>query len=125
QQPQQRRLAGAAGPGEEDEVSLLHGDVDVHQGVGAAAVVLVDVIQFDHNRPMLRDAPPAKQGSDGIRGALLLTLAALLCFSGLSRRDLWEPNEPIAAQAAREMASRGDWLLPTVNGEIYPDKPPL
>ena len=56
---------------------------------------------------------------------LLLALAALLCFLNLSGRDLWEPNEPIAAEAAREMAERGDWLLPTVNGELYPDKPPL
>jgi 4-amino-4-deoxy-L-arabinose transferase-like glycosyltransferase len=56
---------------------------------------------------------------------LLLALAAAVCLLNLSGRDLWEPNEPIAAQAAREMARRGDWLLPTVNGEIYPDKPPL
>jgi 4-amino-4-deoxy-L-arabinose transferase-like glycosyltransferase len=56
---------------------------------------------------------------------LLAALAAALCLLNLSGRDLWEPNEPIAAEAAREMALRGDWLLPTVNGEIYPDKPPL
>ena len=57
--------------------------------------------------------------------ALLVALAGTLCFLNLSGRDLWEPNEPIAAQAAREMMARGDWLLPTVNGELYPDKPPL
>jgi 4-amino-4-deoxy-L-arabinose transferase-like glycosyltransferase len=56
---------------------------------------------------------------------LLLLLGAALCFLNLSGRDLWEPNEPVAAEAAREMALRGDWLLPTVNGELYPDKPPL
>jgi 4-amino-4-deoxy-L-arabinose transferase-like glycosyltransferase len=56
---------------------------------------------------------------------LLLALAAALCLLNLSGRDLWEPNEPIAAEAAREMALRGDWLLPTVNGEIFPEKPPL
>jgi len=57
--------------------------------------------------------------------ALLLALAGPLFLLRLSGRDLWEPNEPIAAQAAREMTVRGDWLLPTVNGEPYPDKPPL
>ncbi|HEV8336242.1 MAG TPA: glycosyltransferase family 39 protein [Candidatus Polarisedimenticolia bacterium] len=57
--------------------------------------------------------------------SLLLALGAILCFSNLSGRDLWEPNEPIPAEAAREMWQRGDWLLPTVNGELYPDKPPL
>src|SRR3989441_3726057 len=57
--------------------------------------------------------------------ALLLLLVGILFFFNLSGRDLWEPNEPIAAQAAREMTERRDWLLPTVNGELYPDKPPL
>ena len=57
--------------------------------------------------------------------SLLLAICATLCFTNLSGRDLWEPNEPIPAEAAREMGQRGDWLLPTVNGEIYPDKPPL
>src|SRR5437867_1973319 len=56
---------------------------------------------------------------------LLLALVSLLYLSDLSGRDLWEPNEPTYAEAAREMAVRGDWLLPTVNGETYPDKPPL
>jgi len=56
---------------------------------------------------------------------LLLALATALCFLNLSGRDLWEPNEPISAEAAREMALRGDWLLPTVNGEAFPEKPPL
>jgi len=56
---------------------------------------------------------------------LLLALAAALCFLNLSGRDLWEPNEPISAEAAREMALRGEWLLPTVNGEPFTEKPPL
>ncbi len=55
----------------------------------------------------------------------LLALSALLYFTDLSGRDLWEPNEPTPAQAVREMKARGDWLLPTVNGEVYSDKPPL
>ncbi|HMC83492.1 MAG TPA: glycosyltransferase family 39 protein [Candidatus Polarisedimenticolia bacterium] len=56
---------------------------------------------------------------------ILLALTASLYLTSLSGRDLWEPNEPTYAEATREMAARGDWLLPTVNGEIYPDKPPL
>ena len=56
---------------------------------------------------------------------LLLALAGTLYFIRLSGTDLKEPNEPISAQAAREMMQRGDWVLPTVNGEPYPDKPPL
>src|SRR5881628_3831022 len=56
---------------------------------------------------------------------ILLVLTASLYLTSLSGRDLWEPNEPTYAEAAREMTARGDWLLPTVNGETYPDKPPL
>jgi 4-amino-4-deoxy-L-arabinose transferase-like glycosyltransferase len=66
-----------------------------------------------------------RSGGERLFAPLLLALAAALCLLNLSGRGLWEPNEPIAAEAAREMARRGDWLLPTVNGEIYPDKPPL
>jgi 4-amino-4-deoxy-L-arabinose transferase-like glycosyltransferase len=66
-----------------------------------------------------------KAGAERRFPALLLAVAAAVCLLNLSGRDLWEPNEPIAAEAAREMAQRGDWLLPTVNGEVYPDKPPL
>src|SRR5882672_4136476 len=64
-------------------------------------------------------------GRERIFPWILLGLTASLYLTSLSGRDLWEPNEPTYAEATREMAARGDWLLPTVNGEIYPDKPPL
>jgi 4-amino-4-deoxy-L-arabinose transferase-like glycosyltransferase len=56
---------------------------------------------------------------------LLAALCCLLYLTRLSGTDLKEPNEPISAQAAREMIQRGDWIVPTVNAEPYPDKPPL
>lgn len=56
---------------------------------------------------------------------LLLALVSVLYFSHLSGTDLKEPNEPTAAQAAREMLQHREWIVPTVNGEPYPDKPPL
>ncbi|HEV8374912.1 MAG TPA: glycosyltransferase family 39 protein [Candidatus Polarisedimenticolia bacterium] len=56
---------------------------------------------------------------------LLAVLSGTLFLTRLSGTDLKEPNEPISAQAAREMIQRGDWIVPTVNGEPYPDKPPL
>lgn len=56
---------------------------------------------------------------------LLLALAGVLYFPRLAGTDLKEPNEPTSAQAAREMMEHGDWIVPTVNGEPYPDKPPL
>ncbi len=48
QQAQQRRLAGAARPGEEHELSLVDAQRQLAQGVHAAAVHLRDLLGFDH-----------------------------------------------------------------------------
>lgn len=56
---------------------------------------------------------------------LVLGMGLLLFFPGLGNHDLWNPNEPVFAEAAREMQERGTWLLPYVNGEVYLDKPIL
>lgn len=39
--------------------------------------------------------------------------------------DLWNPNEPLRAQAAREMLRSGNLLTLTLNDQPYYDKPPL
>jgi 4-amino-4-deoxy-L-arabinose transferase-like glycosyltransferase len=56
---------------------------------------------------------------------VVLAASALLFFPWLGARDLWNPNEPIYGQAVREMAARGDWLLPTVRGQVFAEKPVL
>lgn len=38
---------------------------------------------------------------------------------------LFEPDEGRYAQIPREMLTRGDWLVPSLQGEPYLDKPPL
>lgn len=55
----------------------------------------------------------------------LSLLAVLLYFPGLGWRDFWAPVEPRYAEIARVMLARGDWIVPTVNGELYTDKPIL
>ncbi len=52
-------------------------------------------------------------------------LVLVLFFLSLGARDLWNPNEPIYGLGAKEMAQRGDWLVPTINGNVYPEKPIL
>ena len=56
---------------------------------------------------------------------LVLAAAALLFFPWLGAHDLWNPNEPIYGQAVREMAARHDWLVPTVRGQVFAEKPIL
>lgn len=57
---------------------------------------------------------------------LLLLAAALAIFAGaFSPRDLWAPDEPRYGQIARETLRDGHWLVPTSNGQIYAEKPPI
>ena len=61
-----------------------------------------------------------------IRDIVLVTaLASVLFFAGLGSRDLWNPNEPIYGRAVVEMEQRDDWVVPTVNGQVFAEKPIL
>lgn len=55
----------------------------------------------------------------------LLLLAVLLFFPGLGTRDLWAPVEPRYAEIARVMFTKGEWIVPMINGDLYTDKPIL
>jgi hypothetical protein len=62
----------------------------------------------------------------GWRTLLWTFLAALLLFGlGLGNHELWDYHEPYVAGIVREMASSGDWVVPTLNGHPYLEKPPL
>lgn len=56
---------------------------------------------------------------------LLMLVAAVVLTAGLGLRDPWPADEPRFALIARDMAEGGSWLLPSVGGVLYPDKPPL
>src|SRR5262245_5022974 len=56
---------------------------------------------------------------------LLAAVAGTLYFVNLSATHLWDIDEAIFSQAAREMYQRGDYVVPYFNGEVFPDKPPL
>lgn len=55
----------------------------------------------------------------------LVLFSLVLYFPGLGARDLWAPVEPRYGEIARVMLARGEWLVPTINGELYTDKPIL
>ena len=57
--------------------------------------------------------------------ALIIVFASLLFLFNLGNRDLWAPDEPRYAQVSREMWDSKDFVLPHLNGEKYPDKPPV
>jgi 4-amino-4-deoxy-L-arabinose transferase-like glycosyltransferase len=54
----------------------------------------------------------------------LMLLASVLLLPWLDFH-LFEPDEGRYAQIPSEMLARGDWLVPTLQGEPYLDKPPL
>ncbi|MEM8932241.1 MAG: glycosyltransferase family 39 protein, partial [Acidobacteriota bacterium] len=56
---------------------------------------------------------------------ILALAAGLLFFLGLGQRDLWNPNEPIYGRAVAEMEQGGEWLVPTVNDQVFAEKPIL
>lgn len=55
-----------------------------------------------------------------LAGAIFALLLALA-----SRTTLWDRDEPRFAQATVEMIASGDYLVPTFNGRLRPDKPIL
>ncbi len=50
---------------------------------------------------------------------------SLLWFVLLAGRPLYDPDEGRYAEIPREILSRGDWLIPHLNGLVYLEKPPL
>ena len=57
--------------------------------------------------------------------AVLVVFGGILFFYNLGGWDLWNPDEPRYAQVAKEMLQGEGWIIPHLNSEVYPDKPPL
>ncbi len=57
--------------------------------------------------------------------ACLLGAALLVIGAGIGLRDPWPADEPRFALIARDMLASGQWLIPTIGGDLYADKPPV
>src|SRR5687768_13967916 len=56
---------------------------------------------------------------------LILALSGLVFLWSLGRSGIFDLDEGLYAEAAREMRLTGDWVTPRVNGAPFFEKPPL
>ncbi len=56
---------------------------------------------------------------------LLVLFISFLFLFNTGKRDFWAPDEPRYAQVSKEMRDSGNFILPQLNSEPYPHKPPL
>ena len=56
---------------------------------------------------------------------LLVLVASVVFLTNLGSTGLWDLDEALYASCAREMAQRGDWVVPCYNNDVFYDKPPL
>ena len=59
------------------------------------------------------------------RFVLLVFIVTSVFLTGLGACQLWDRDEPRNARASVEMLARGDWTVPTFNGELRSHKPIL
>lgn len=55
--------------------------------------------------------------------AILLAVSAILTLPNLGATSLWDDDEGVNAQAAREMRDSGSWVIPTFNFQLRTAKP--
>jgi 4-amino-4-deoxy-L-arabinose transferase-like glycosyltransferase len=54
---------------------------------------------------------------------ILLAIAAVITLPNLGATSLWDDDEGVNAQAAREMRDNGTWVIPTFNYQLRTAKP--
>src|SRR6058998_988678 len=61
----------------------------------------------------------------GLRLSLLILAASAVYLLGNDRVPLWDRDEPRNAQAARQMLTSGDWVVPHFLDKVRTAKPPF
>lgn len=57
--------------------------------------------------------------------AIIALVSGAVFYTNLGQARLWDRDEPRNAGCAAEMLQRGDWIVPTFNGELRHQKPVL
>lgn len=60
-----------------------------------------------------------------VQAAVVALAAATVLLVNLGGPPLWDEDEPKNAGASAAMLASGDWIVPTFNGRLRPEKPPL
>ncbi len=69
--------------------------------------------------------PRRLRGNTWAAVGLILAVTLPQFVWGLGDRNIWIPLEARYALVAREMLEAGQWILPHIGGQVYPDKPPF
>jgi 4-amino-4-deoxy-L-arabinose transferase-like glycosyltransferase len=93
--------------------------------IGLAGSIRYKVLVSANPAAMLSPFFPLSAQEKSSHILFLSFLCAALFFPGLGARDFWAPVEPRYAEIARVMFARSEWIVPTVNGDLYTDKPIL
>lgn len=88
---------------------------------GAATLALRGRCKVGPLTPITESFPTS--GSEKLLGIAAIVVAAVMLFSGLGSVPLMQPDEGRNAEVAREMAVSSSWLVPTLEGHPYLDKP--
>jgi hypothetical protein len=91
---------------------------------GALPTGVLDWLPFLWGR-VLFPGEAAQRGDWGWGPFLAVALLSGVVLYPCLSFHLFEPDEGRYAQIPAEMLARGDWLVPTLQGEPYLDKPPL
>ena len=69
-------------------------------------------------------SPPVLTARNGARVAIGLLIAVWLA-AGLFGRDPWKPDEAYSFGVVHHILETGDWVVPTIAGEPFMEKPPI
>lgn len=78
----------------------------------------------DYRLSAIPGAPSAEPHSR-LSVAFTLALCAIWVFTGLAPHDPWKPDEAYTFALVLHILQSGDWVVPTLAGEPFMEKPPV